>query len=34
MCQKIGEVEVFADHGVAPDVLLTYDVIGRRSWTA
>ena len=28
-CQKIGEVEVFADHGVAPDVLLTYNVLGR-----
>lgn len=27
-CQKIGEVEVFADHGVAPDVLLTYNVLG------
>ena len=29
VCQKIGEVEVFADHGVAPDVLLTYNVLGR-----
>lgn len=29
-CQKIGEVEVFADHGVAPDVLLTYNVLGRQ----
>jgi D-serine deaminase-like pyridoxal phosphate-dependent protein len=29
-CQKIGEVEVFADHGVAPDVLLTYNVFGRQ----
>jgi D-serine deaminase-like pyridoxal phosphate-dependent protein len=28
-CQKIGEIEVFADHGVAPDVLLTYNVLGR-----
>jgi D-serine deaminase-like pyridoxal phosphate-dependent protein len=28
-CQKIGEVEVFADAGVAPDVLLTYNVLGR-----
>jgi D-serine deaminase-like pyridoxal phosphate-dependent protein len=28
-CQKVGEVEVFADHGVAPDVLLTYNVLGR-----
>ena len=29
VCQKIGEVEVFADHGVAPDVLLSYNVLGR-----
>jgi D-serine deaminase-like pyridoxal phosphate-dependent protein len=29
VCQKIGEIEVFADHGVAPDVLLTYNVLGR-----
>jgi D-serine deaminase-like pyridoxal phosphate-dependent protein len=29
VCQKVGEVEVFADHGVAPDVLLTYNVLGR-----
>jgi D-serine deaminase-like pyridoxal phosphate-dependent protein len=28
-CQKIGEVEVFADAGVAPDVLLTYNILGR-----
>jgi D-serine deaminase-like pyridoxal phosphate-dependent protein len=28
-CQKIGEVEVFAEHGVTPDVLLTYNVLGR-----
>jgi D-serine deaminase-like pyridoxal phosphate-dependent protein len=28
-CQKIGEVEVFADAGVAEDVLLTYNVLGR-----
>jgi D-serine deaminase-like pyridoxal phosphate-dependent protein len=28
VCQKIGEVEVFADAGVAPDVLLPYNVIG------
>src|SRR5882724_11293279 len=27
-CQKIGEVEVFADAGVADDVLLTYNIIG------
>ncbi|MGH7357913.1 MAG: alanine racemase, partial [Candidatus Rokuibacteriota bacterium] len=30
VCQKIGEVEVFADHGVTPDVLLTYNVLGRQ----
>jgi D-serine deaminase-like pyridoxal phosphate-dependent protein len=29
VCQKIGEIEVFADHGVAPDVLLTFNVLGR-----
>ena len=29
VCQKIGEVEVFADHGVAPDVLLTFNILGR-----
>ncbi|MCI0546778.1 MAG: D-TA family PLP-dependent enzyme [Candidatus Rokubacteria bacterium] len=28
-CQKLGEVEVFADAGVADDVLLTYNVLGR-----
>ena len=28
-CQKIGEVEVFADAGVADDVLLTYNILGR-----
>jgi D-serine deaminase-like pyridoxal phosphate-dependent protein len=28
-CQKVGEVEVFADAGVAQDVLLTYNVLGR-----
>jgi D-serine deaminase-like pyridoxal phosphate-dependent protein len=28
-CQKIGEVEVFAEAGVTPDVLLTYNVLGR-----
>src|SRR4051812_45262500 len=27
-CQKLGEVEVFADAGVADDVLLAYNVIG------
>jgi D-serine deaminase-like pyridoxal phosphate-dependent protein len=29
VCQKIGEVEVFADHGVTPDVMLTYNILGR-----
>jgi D-serine deaminase-like pyridoxal phosphate-dependent protein len=29
-CQKIGEVEVFTDSGVADDVLLTFNVIGLR----
>jgi len=28
-CQKLGEVEVFVDAGVAEDVLLTYNVLGR-----
>jgi D-serine deaminase-like pyridoxal phosphate-dependent protein len=28
-CQKLGEVEVFVDAGVAEDILLTYNVIGR-----
>jgi D-serine deaminase-like pyridoxal phosphate-dependent protein len=27
-CQKLGEVEVFADAGIADDVLLTYNVLG------
>jgi D-serine deaminase-like pyridoxal phosphate-dependent protein len=27
-CQKLGEVEVFADAGVANDILLTYNVLG------
>ena len=27
-CQKLGEVEIFADAGVADDVLLTYNVLG------
>jgi D-serine deaminase-like pyridoxal phosphate-dependent protein len=27
-CQKLGEVEVFADAGAADDVLLTYNVLG------
>ena len=29
-CQKLGEVEVFADAGVADDVLLTYNILGRQ----
>jgi D-serine deaminase-like pyridoxal phosphate-dependent protein len=29
-CQKLGEVEVFADAGVADDVLLTYNILGPR----
>ena len=28
-CQKIGEVEVFVDAGVADDILLTYNILGR-----
>src|SRR5438093_13262516 len=28
-CQKLGEVEVFTDAGVADDVLLTFNVLGR-----
>jgi D-serine deaminase-like pyridoxal phosphate-dependent protein len=28
-CQKLGEVEVFAEAGVADDVLLTFNVVGR-----
>jgi D-serine deaminase-like pyridoxal phosphate-dependent protein len=28
-CQKLGEVQVFTDAGVADDVLLTFNVIGR-----
>jgi D-serine deaminase-like pyridoxal phosphate-dependent protein len=28
-CQKLGEVEVFADAGVASDVLLTFNILGR-----
>ncbi len=27
-CQKLGEVEVFADAGVADDVLVTYNILG------
>ena len=29
-CQKLGEVEVFTDAGVADDVLLTYNILGRQ----
>ncbi len=29
-CQKLGEVEVFTDAGVADDVLLTFNVLGRQ----
>jgi D-serine deaminase-like pyridoxal phosphate-dependent protein len=29
-CQKLGEVEVFTDAGVADDVLLTYNIVGRQ----
>ncbi len=29
-CQKIGEVEVFADAGVAEDVLLTFNILGEQ----
>jgi D-serine deaminase-like pyridoxal phosphate-dependent protein len=28
-CQKIGEVEVFVDAGVAEDILLTFNILGR-----
>ena len=27
-CQKLGEVEVFTDAGVADDVLLTFNILG------
>ena len=27
-CQKLGEVEVFVDAGVADDILLTYNIVG------
>ena len=27
-CQKLGEVEVLADAGVADDILLTYNILG------
>jgi len=29
-CQKLGEVEVFVEAGVADDILLTYNVLGRQ----
>lgn len=29
-CQKLGEVEVFADAGVADDVLLTFNILGQQ----
>src|SRR5262245_31073407 len=29
-CQKLGEVEVFVDAGVADDILLTYNILGRQ----
>jgi D-serine deaminase-like pyridoxal phosphate-dependent protein len=29
-CQKLGEVEVFTDAGVADDVLLSYNILGRQ----
>jgi D-serine deaminase-like pyridoxal phosphate-dependent protein len=28
-CQKLGEVEVFTDAGVADDILVTFDIVGR-----
>src|SRR2546421_11225879 len=28
-CQKLGEVEVFAEAAIADDILLTFNVIGR-----
>ena len=28
-CQKLGEVEVFIDAGVADDILLTFNIVGR-----
>src|SRR5918994_1132918 len=28
-CQKLGEVEVFTDAGVADDILLTFNILGR-----
>jgi len=29
-CQKLGEVEVFVDAGVADDILLTFNIVGRQ----
>src|SRR4029450_12378359 len=29
-CQKLGEVEVFADAGITGDVMLTFNVIGKK----
>ena len=29
-CQKLGEVEVFVDAGVADDILLTFDIVGEK----
>jgi D-serine deaminase-like pyridoxal phosphate-dependent protein len=29
-CQKLGEVEVFTDAGVADDILLTFDIVGQK----
>jgi D-serine deaminase-like pyridoxal phosphate-dependent protein len=29
-CQKLGEVEVFADAGAADDILLTFNIVGER----
>jgi D-serine deaminase-like pyridoxal phosphate-dependent protein len=29
-CQKLGEVEVFAEAGVADDILLTFNIVGRQ----
>src|SRR5215208_2902028 len=29
-CQKLGEVEVFTDAGVADDILLTFNIVGEQ----
>ena len=29
-CQKLGEAEVFVDAGVGDDILLTFNIVGRR----